>query len=397
MKFISAACGRHNDAVIKIEKIFFDVYLPSATGDYVKVYLYGMGLAIAGAEDITVEEAAAALHLTADKVEKALTYWTRQGLIESDGEIYVYCDLAEKMAGNGKKTMPPRMLNQYADFNCRLQELFPDRLLQMKDYTYAHDWIEVMGLSEEVVLKLVSHVIETRRSVRGNNFMAYADKIAQDWAMNGINTVEKADEYILTHDAPVNRNIQKILNDLGILRKPTRAEINLYDKWKNEWGFDEKAIRAAAANTAFVRNPNFTHVDELLDRLRTGAGKPFEIELLRALGIGRSSATAGEKELLEKWYGLGASDELILYATNKTLTLRNPTTYHVDKIVVHWVENGIKTVEEAEILWKKEIEEKKRRSGQQKSADFAQRSVTAEELARDVTDVDRLISNENKK
>ena len=399
MSFCSYSKSFHMYSITQVENLFIDEYMLRAPGDCVKVYLYGLRqCSNPNGKDNSLEDMARSLGMEKDAVEQAFRYWERLRLINRTQDGYEFVHIQSMLSSSAKKHQPKAM-NQYSDFNNALQALFPSRVLQMQDYRRVYDWIEVLKMPEEVVLMLVQYVMEiTKDKPSGgkNISIAYIDKIALDWAKGGIDTVAKAEEFLLTHELPANKPIIKLLRNLGLRRSPTSAEQKLYRKWTREWQFDDKQIAKAAEQTMNRRNPSFIHVDEILDKLREGTETPFDIQLLRDLGISRQLSTAAEKELIEKWRTMwNFEDELILLAARKTLTLQNPTAAHVDKILAHWHENSINNIAEAEKLWESEsaAKKQKRESAASKKLDglqYAQRQQSEEELNAVIKDISDL-------
>ena len=70
--------GLRIPAFTAVANAFIDQYMPSANGEYVKVYLYILRHA---EEEITVSEIADALELTERDVERALLRWKKEGLL----------------------------------------------------------------------------------------------------------------------------------------------------------------------------------------------------------------------------------------------------------------------------------------------------------------------------
>ena len=64
----------------KVENIFINEYMPSAPGDFVKVYLYASMYAEHGLE-ITEKAIAKQLGLSEEKVREAWEYWEERGVI----------------------------------------------------------------------------------------------------------------------------------------------------------------------------------------------------------------------------------------------------------------------------------------------------------------------------
>ena len=65
----------------EVENIFINEYMPTAPGDYVKVYLYGL-LYSQTQDNMTYKEMAKQLNLSERQIDDAWNYWQRMGVIE---------------------------------------------------------------------------------------------------------------------------------------------------------------------------------------------------------------------------------------------------------------------------------------------------------------------------
>ena len=63
-----------------VENVFLYDYLPQATGDAVKVYLYGLFLCQNAEFDVSLSSFARELSLSEEQVKDAFTYWEEFGL-----------------------------------------------------------------------------------------------------------------------------------------------------------------------------------------------------------------------------------------------------------------------------------------------------------------------------
>ena len=66
-----------------IDNTFLNEFLPQATGDDVKVYLYGLSLcANPSTEDNSLDTICKVLSLTEEQVQKSFEYWQTVGLVQ---------------------------------------------------------------------------------------------------------------------------------------------------------------------------------------------------------------------------------------------------------------------------------------------------------------------------
>ena len=184
--------------VTPVENIFIQDYLPHATGDYVRVYLYGLMQCYHPTEDMTTERIAHLLDVTEDTVQGAFQYWERQGLVQrvSDNPpSYQYLNLTASVTSESPME---KAVYKHREFNTKMQQLFGTRLLHPAEFMTACEWVEELHLPEEVVLIMVEHFIATK----GRSFQfRQLNKTALQWAEKGVNTVEAANDMIMRDSA----------------------------------------------------------------------------------------------------------------------------------------------------------------------------------------------------
>ena len=252
-----------------VENLFFTEYLPDASGDQVKVYLWGLYHSQRGSADYSLKQMAQDLGLEPAQVEAALRYWERRRLVErvSDKPLsYVYHSLGQRVLTGQDGMQDDRafiLFNDavYAQFDGR-------RKLRPNDIALAYEWVQDLGLPQEVVLMLLNYCADTR----GSNFsFKSAQTLAVAMREDGVMTPEEAENY-LSHSKRTHQGARAVLSQFNLRRLPTEPELALYRKWSQEWGFDEAAIIAACQETVSANHPSFSYLDRILDRLRRQGG-----------------------------------------------------------------------------------------------------------------------------
>lgn len=94
-----------------VENLFLDTYLSQASGEALKVYLYGWKACQTDpGRTLTLEELVDNLDLTPDQVMEALAYWMNQDLVdlvlEEGQEIYVFKSIVLLWLGKYDKAQP---------------------------------------------------------------------------------------------------------------------------------------------------------------------------------------------------------------------------------------------------------------------------------------------------
>lgn len=344
--------------VTPVENLFIQEYMLGAPGDYVKVYLYALMQANhPAATESSMEKFAASLSLEPQRVQDALRYWQRHGLMRLSENGCELPDVRSAMCDG--KALHERTMYQYAALNHELDRITGGRAFSNNDYNMMYDWIEVFGLSEETVLSLVKYCVETK----GKKFrMNYAMTIARDWEKSGIKTPDSAADYIdqyLLATSPAN----KIVADFGYKRRATIDEHHLYQKWSKEWGFSPDAISAARETATGMGNPNFKYLDRVIesmykrgqttahkirkDTTETNEMKKIVQECAKQLGV--NVVTDEHIRYYKKWADEYAmSHDALVFACRKA-SARNVRSFKdADAVINSYVLRKIKTVEAME-------------------------------------------------
>ena len=163
--------------VTPVENIFIMNYLPKAPGDFVRVYLFGLFQCYHPDSDMTPARMGRLLDLTEEEVTGAFQYWERMGIVKrvSDNPpAYHYLNIAMTW---GDESPMEKAIYRHQDFNNRLQQLYGTRILHPAEYDLAAQWVEELGLPEEVVLILVESEIEKKSMPtywKGRNIIHFA-------------------------------------------------------------------------------------------------------------------------------------------------------------------------------------------------------------------------------
>ncbi len=126
---------------------------------------------------------------------------------------------------------------------------------EVKTIISFHDWL---GLPLDVIELMIEYCVDN-----DHRNMRYIEKVAIDWADNGINTLEKAKVRTETY----NRSYFVILKAYGITdRSPTPNQIKLMDKWLNEYHLDISVIVEACERTiAQINKAEMRYTDSILE------------------------------------------------------------------------------------------------------------------------------------
>lgn len=343
--------------VTPLDNQFILEYMPTAKGDHVKVYLYGLVRCYHPLEDLSVKEISHDLNMTEEAVLSAFRHWERMGLVRrvSDNPpMYRYLSATQQLMMGTAVPVDPA----YEEFSEALYAAFgKERRLHGGEISQCFEWVEELGLPTEVVLQLIQHMI----ALHGKNFsIASAQKLATTLADARATTAEDA-EQILSREKKVWEGSRRLLRRMGKRREPSEDEMKLYRKWFREWGCSPDAIEAACAETT-KGDPNFAYLDGILrgmlqrqgklssgqevDRQRAAEQKRIEPlkKLLSVMNIRGTSINEGTLAVYDDMRKL-YPDEIILLAGRETARRGGDLT-DVMALLSGWKERGLESEED---------------------------------------------------
>lgn len=300
-----------NAAVTAVSNSFIDEYMGTASGEYVKVYLYLLRHA---GESVEIPDIADALNHTEADVRRALAYWERTGVLAPEKEETVVSESAvtrenmtdtgymapesrrnygdtdvegrmpeETMEDNGKQPQSsdrgmakqqsgtpdiPDAGNSY-DRMKRLSadEEFPALLYAVQQYLgktfsaiecekFAY-FYDVLHMSCELLEYLAEYCAEG-----GHTSIRYIEKVALNWYQAGIRTRDEARE----HSTRYSKDTSAVMKAFGIMgRNAGTAEQEFMRRWFKEFGFDAAIVTEACNRTLTATGAaSFPYADKIL-------------------------------------------------------------------------------------------------------------------------------------
>lgn len=249
--------------VTPVDNQFILEYLPNATGDAVRVYLYGLMQCYHPQQATTLAQMARELSLSEDAILTAYRHWERKGLVRRIADnppVFRYVSIRQlTMTGS---VVP--VDHEYEAFATAVYGLFGnDRRLHGAEMSRCYEWVEEMGLPAEVVVYLIREMI----AQHGKNVaIKTIEKRAAMLAEEEIKTVEDA-EVVLGRDKAVWDGSRAVIRRFGKRRAPSEDEQVMYRTWHVDWGFSQEDILAACAETV-KGEPTFAYLGGILSRLR---------------------------------------------------------------------------------------------------------------------------------
>ncbi len=283
-----------------IPNIFLDRYMPSANGEFVKVYLCLLRMyANPSARSSTLTDIADLLNHTEGDIIRAIKYWEKAGLLSVgyDGEIPTtitllpitakHEDFSETAASSegvnalgeqtsvhapdetlpGKYNYSPAAIKRMCDEDDNLHQLifvaenlFGKTLTNSEISTiiYIHS---DLNFSDELLEYLFEYCVSLeKRSFR------YLERVAISWHEEGLVTAEQAK---LQHEIH-SRKVYSVMKAFGINdRMPGKPELDYITRWYDDYGFEADIVIEACNRTIqALHKPSFEYTDTILSNWR---------------------------------------------------------------------------------------------------------------------------------
>lgn len=330
-----------NAAVTAVSNTFIDEYMGTASGEYVKVYLYLLRHA---GESVEIPDIADALNHTEADVRRALAYWERTGVLAPEKEETVVSESAvtrENMTDTGY--MAPESRRNYGDTD--VEGRMPEETMEdngkqpqssdrgmakqqsgtpdIPDAGNSYDRMKRLSADEEfsaLLYAVQQYLGKTFSAIECEKFAYFYDVLHMSCEL-----LEYLAEYCAEGGHTSIRYIEKVaLNwyQAGIhTRDEAREHSTRYSK-------DTSAV-------------------------------------MKAFGImGRNAGTA-EQEFMRRWFKeFGFDAAIVTEACNRTLTATGAASFpYADKILTGWKENGVRNLQDVETLDKRHQEKQAKKSG----------------------------------
>ncbi|MFR7992797.1 MAG: DnaD domain protein [Lachnospiraceae bacterium] len=282
--------------VTAVANTFIDEYMPSANGEYVKIYLYFLRCLSQQAEPLSLEAVAGKLDHTTNYIMKALFYWQENGILslstdsgqnvtgihflpiarpadksEARHERETAAQPSSSVCEPSKKQphIPEKrtytleekqQLTQDEDFKnaCFVTQSYFGRPLgptQLEHLMYIYDQL---GFD----LELIDYLVEYCAS-RGKKSMRYVEATAIGWVQQGITNVTMAKQTVSLY----SRLSASVMQQFGISNRSLVPEERAYlEKWLNVYHMPEALIVEACRRTVrATKKGSFEYADSILN------------------------------------------------------------------------------------------------------------------------------------
>ncbi len=244
-----------------VSNAFITSYLPSAPGDYVKVYLLGLYLLYQGIK-MDIRDICKMLDMDADTYNKALDYWASMGLIQYKKSRGNICSIIY---------VSPESINYTQKKSCsyepsEIQPMFEyiekqlGRLLSPNEMDTFLEWLEKYNFSLEVPSLIVEYCLQMKKT--NLNYMA---KVAQGWYDAGIRNGNDVEIHLKSEE---NRwkTYRKVYQSLGLNpNEIAEAHKNMINKWMDEQNASEDDILEACSICIMnINKANFNYINKVI-------------------------------------------------------------------------------------------------------------------------------------
>ena len=338
--------------VTPVDNQFILEYLPAATGDAVRVYLYGLMQCHHPEQTMTLAQMARELALTEEAVMSAYRYWERKGLVRRIADnppTFRYVSLQQLALSGAALAVDV----EYEQFAGAVYALFGDRAVHGGEMQRIYEWVEDLHLPMDVVLYLLREMIAQHgKTVAVKTIEKRAILLAEE----NVQCVEDA-EAVLTRDKDVWDGSRAVIRRLGKRRYPSEDEQAMFRTWHVDWGFSLEDILAACAETV-KGEPTFAYLGGILSRLRaqkktSGVKAAFQQEqdaaaplkaLLQVMKLPHVSINQGTLAVYADMRAL-YPDNIILMA-GEECAKRGADFEAVMTTLKNWKRNGFETAAE---------------------------------------------------
>jgi len=273
-----------------ISNFFIDEYLCEANDAQIKVYLYLLRMTSAS-RATSISDMADKFNHTEKDIIRALKYWEKKHLLSLNYDVsgtivgirlfsatpvqkktapsasFVPVAVMQPIIDNNENRFekPSYSLDDIKSFKSKdstselifIAEQYLKKTLSPNDIRSLYFITDVLAFSPDLIDYLLQYCVGKEKSD-----FKYIEKVAINWAEEGITTVEQAKKASTKYD----KNVYNIMNALGKSSSPTNKEVDFIRRWSNEFGFTTDIILEACERTVLATDKHrFEYADRILN------------------------------------------------------------------------------------------------------------------------------------
>lgn len=277
---------KFNFNFVPVSSDFIENHMTMANGEYVKVYLYILNMAVKGngAEPRVI---ARRLNLLESDVLNAVEFWQEKGLLSSDGgTITIGASVntsedtspaapdedksasvpAPKQSEPAERRKSAAQISEELISNPELAGLsemaqeFLGKTLTNKELETLYWFYDALGFSAELIMLLLEYCVS-----KGKRDMRYIEATAIGWDSRGIKTVEAAEQY-MESEADDKKFLYELKNLFGLKdRNFSRKEEAYINQWHDNCGMGAEMIALAYEYCIMATNKlSFQYMDSII-------------------------------------------------------------------------------------------------------------------------------------
>ncbi len=241
---------------LHIENIFVSDFMPSASGNYVKVYLMGLMFSQSNEDGGRLDNVRLAqqLGMPLTDIVEAWRYWESVGAVKKhyaeDGksfdveflslrDLYIQNNYVSKASAQPPKKTAPRPNHSYMRLAKEAEHLI-GHPLSHAEYREIGDFYDHYYKDETIVLKAIA-VCYRERNIRS---MKAVKKLLVDWMKAQLTTLPAIEAHLKATDAR-HQVYKEVMKCMGLsFRMANVAEKETIDYWIDEYGFEPETLYA---------------------------------------------------------------------------------------------------------------------------------------------------------
>ncbi len=348
MSFCTFSKEFNANTITSVDNKFIDMYLPIATGDAVKVYLYGL-YSCNNDEELTLDKFAESINLTIEEVKNCFKFWEEFGLLNvltEDPFTVKYLPI---------ETRKPKKFNpeKYTGFNKALQILIPDRMITTNEFSAYFSIMEEHSIKPEAMLMIIKYCVDLKG--KGISFR-YVLKVANDFASRGITTESKIEKELSDYTIK-SADLFEIFNIISPNSKPEVEDFNLFKKWTSDMKFSKNAILTACVKS---KVKSTAKLDKEISNLYSARKfSPEEIDsyykekkkiteiaynVNKALSVFTEVIDPVVENYVFPWINKGYNEDALIFIANYCFRKNRRTLEAMNEVVEKLYKNGLITL-----------------------------------------------------
>ena len=347
MGFIKFSKDLKDSGYMLINNSFITSFMPSCPEKALKVYLQGLYYSSLNEDINSIDHFCADLNLTKDEVIDAFKYWEEQKLVKIsslDNFEIIYLPLDVKTI-----KYKPIDEEKYGDFFILCQNLL-ERTVSPNEFKDYVTLIEKQKIEPEALLMIIKFCTESKDKMINASYIL---TVARSFIGENLLTTKKVEDKIKQLEL-TNENIVNILTVLGIKRKATIEERDMYLNWSKNFHYTDSCILSIAEslkknggmkalNNKIIKyhNLNMYSIDEIeeFDRNKKHYNN-LAIDICSNLGLYYDNLEPVIENYLTGWLTKGFSDETLKMLAKFCFKTSNNSLEKMNDVVLKLYKQG---------------------------------------------------------